>query len=57
MKELPKVNTSSGDLYRTLCDPIRTKLLLTGIELGMISLSLRDQDMYFDQGEIDESML
>ena len=37
MKQLPEVNTSFGDLYRTLYEPIRTKLLLTGIELGVFN--------------------
>ncbi|MBW2636665.1 MAG: methyltransferase domain-containing protein [Deltaproteobacteria bacterium] len=37
MKELPEINTSFGDLYRTLHEPIRTKLLLTGIELGIFN--------------------
>jgi len=35
MKELPEINTSFGGLYRTLYEPIRTKLPLTGIELGI----------------------
>ena len=38
MKQLPEVNASFGDLYRTLYDPIRTKLILTGIELGIFNL-------------------
>ena len=33
MKNLPKVNISFEDLYRMLIAPIRSKLLLTGIEL------------------------
>jgi predicted O-methyltransferase YrrM len=33
MKELPEVNASLGELYRMVYEPIRTKLLLTGIEL------------------------
>jgi len=35
MNKLPDVNTSFGDLYRTLYEPVRTKLLLTGIELAI----------------------
>ena len=33
MKELPEVKASLGELYRMVYEPIRTKLLLTGIEL------------------------
>lgn len=71
MKELPEVNTSFGDLYRTLYEPIRTKLLLTGIEPGifdhlseprditpgMVSTTLMGLDMGLNQGFIAESML
>jgi len=37
MKELPKVDASFEELYRTLIAPIRAKLLLTGIELGVFN--------------------
>ena len=33
MKEFPKVNINFNDLYRMLIAPIKSKLLLTGIEL------------------------
>jgi hypothetical protein len=32
MKKLPEVNVVFEDLYRLLVTPIRSKLLLTGIE-------------------------
>jgi hypothetical protein len=37
MKKLPEVNESFEDLYRMLVAPIRSKLLLTGIELGVFN--------------------
>ena len=37
MKQLPEVNASFADLYRMLIAPIRSKLLLTGIELGVFN--------------------
>ncbi|NQE05899.1 hypothetical protein C5S32_08510 [ANME-1 cluster archaeon GoMg1] len=37
MKKLPEVNESFEDLYRMLIGPIRSKLLLTGIELGVFN--------------------
>lgn len=37
MKELPEVNASFADLYGILIAPIRSKLLLTGIELGVFN--------------------
>ena len=37
MKELPEVNESFEDLYGMLIAPIRSKLLLTGIELGVFN--------------------
>ncbi len=37
MKKLPEVNVSYGDLYRMLIAPIRSKLLLTGIELKVFN--------------------
>ena len=37
MKKLPEVNESFEDLYRMLIAPIRSKLLLTGIELGVFN--------------------
>jgi len=35
MKKLPEVNVSFAELYRMLIEPIKSKLLLTGIELGV----------------------
>ncbi len=37
MKELPEVKVGYGDLYGMLIAPIRTKLLLTGIELKVFN--------------------
>ena len=37
MKKLPEVNESFGELYRTLIGPIKSKLLLTGIELKVFN--------------------
>ena len=37
MKKLPEVNVSFEELYRMLVAPIRSKLLLTGIELGVFN--------------------
>jgi len=37
MKMLPKVNVSFGDLYRMVVAPVRSKLLLTGIELKVFN--------------------
>jgi len=37
MKKLPEVNVSFEDLYRMLVAPIRSKLLLTGIELKVFN--------------------
>jgi len=37
MKQLPEVNASFENLYRMLIAPIRSKLLLTGIELGIFN--------------------
>ncbi len=37
MKELPEVNASFADLYGMLIAPIRSKLLLTGVELGVFN--------------------
>jgi predicted O-methyltransferase YrrM len=37
MKKLPEVNESFEDLYRMLLGPIKSKLLLTGIELGVFN--------------------
>ncbi|MEA2051345.1 MAG: methyltransferase [Euryarchaeota archaeon] len=37
MKKLPEVNERFEDLYRMLIGPIRSKLLLTGIELGIFN--------------------
>jgi SAM-dependent methyltransferase len=37
MKKLPEVNVSFEDLYRMLVAPIKSKLLLTGIELGVFN--------------------
>lgn len=37
MKKLPEVNTSFENLYGILIAPIRSKLLLTGIELGVFN--------------------
>ncbi len=37
MKELPEVNASFADLYGMLIAPIQSKLLLTGIELGVFN--------------------
>jgi len=37
MKKLPEVNESFEELYRTLLGPIQSKLLLTGIELGVFN--------------------
>jgi SAM-dependent methyltransferase len=37
MKKLPEVNESLEDLYRMLIGPIKSKLLLTGIELGVFN--------------------
>jgi predicted DNA-binding protein len=37
MKKLPEVNASFADLYGILIAPIRTKLLLTGIELKVFN--------------------
>jgi len=37
MKKLPEVNESFAELYRMLLGPIRSKLLLTGIELGVFN--------------------
>jgi hypothetical protein len=37
MKKLPEVNASFKDLYRTLIGTIQSKLLLTGIELGVFN--------------------
>ncbi|MEA2074902.1 MAG: methyltransferase dimerization domain-containing protein, partial [Euryarchaeota archaeon] len=37
MKKLPEVNESFEDMYRMLVAPIRSKLLLTGIELKVFN--------------------
>ena len=37
MKKLPEVKESFGELYRTLIGPIKSKLLLTGIELKVFN--------------------
>jgi len=37
MKKLPEVNVSFEKLYRMLAGPIKSKLLLTGIELGVFN--------------------
>ena len=37
MKKLPEVNESFEDLYRMLIGPIKSKLLLTAIELGVFN--------------------
>ena len=37
MKNLPEVNVSFEDLYKMLIGPIKSKLLLTGIELGVFN--------------------
>ena len=37
MKKLPEVDVSFDELYRILIAPIRSKLLLTGIELGVFN--------------------
>lgn len=37
MKKLPKVSVSYGPLYRMLMTPIRSKLLLRGIELKVFN--------------------
>ena len=37
MKKLPEVNVSFGDLYQMLIAPIKSKLLLTGIELKVFN--------------------
>jgi len=37
MKQLPEVNASFADLYEMLIAPIRSKLLLAGIELGVFN--------------------
>jgi len=37
MKILPEVNVSFGDLYRMVVAPVRSKLLLTGIELKVFN--------------------
>ena len=37
MKKLPEVNESFEDLYKMLIAPIKSKLLLTGIELGVFN--------------------
>jgi len=37
MKKLPEVNESFEELYRTLIAPIKSKLMLTGIELGVFN--------------------
>ncbi len=37
MKQLPEVNTSSAALYGILIAPIRSKLMLTGIELKVFT--------------------
>ena len=37
MKNLPEVNESFEELYRMLIAPIKSKLLLTGIELGVFN--------------------
>ena len=37
MKKLPEVNVSFGDLYRMLIGPIKSKLLLTAIELKVFN--------------------
>jgi len=37
MKMLPEVNVSFGDLYRMVVAPVRSKLLLTGIELKVFN--------------------
>jgi hypothetical protein len=37
MKKLPEVNSSFGELYKMLIAPIKQKLLLTGIELGVFN--------------------
>jgi hypothetical protein len=37
MKKLPEVNVSFEELYGMLVAPIRSKLLLTGIELGVFN--------------------
>jgi len=34
MKELPEVDVGARELYRMLVVPIRSKLLMTGIESG-----------------------
>ena len=37
MKKLPEVNESFEELYGMLIAPIKSKLLLTGIELGVFN--------------------
>ena len=37
MKKLPEVNVSFEELYRMLLGPIKSKLLLAGIELGVFN--------------------
>lgn len=37
MKKLPEINESFGELYRMLIGPIKSKLLLTGIELRVFN--------------------
>jgi len=37
MKKLPEVNLSFEELYRMLIGPIKSKLLLTGIELKIFN--------------------
>ena len=37
MKNLPEVNVSFEELYRMLIGPIKSKLMLTGIELGVFN--------------------
>ena len=36
MKELPEVNASFADLYGMLIAPIRSKLMLAGIEMKVV---------------------
>ncbi len=38
MKKLPEVNLTYGNLYKMLIEPIRSKLLLTGIELKVFNV-------------------
>ena len=37
MKKLPEVDASFGELYKMLIEPIKSKLLITGIELGVFN--------------------